>query len=509
MRFSLSAVLLCSSLSLLAACGPDPDALLTRARAESAAADDRAARLDLLEVLKARPDDAGALRLMAQTQIRLGDGEGALATLDKLAPAARRDPGLIRLRAEAELLRGRLDASLATLGQDPAPGAWRIRAAVALARQDSAGALSAFQAGVRAGRDPALLIDYARFLMSGEDYSGAARALAEARRAAGNTFAVLLLEGDLHAQQQQTGPAEQAYVAAAALAPRRVEPLLGRAALADAAGQLDAEALLVAEAGKLDPDNPRVGQWLVQVAQMKGDWQTVRDRLAPREASLDPRSPEGLAYAEALLNLGQPEQARAIFGRVLSLSPQNPYARMMLAEAQLATGDARVALDTIRPLADAPTADQRVLEIAERAAKASGDPAAATFAQRQAATAESDSRKLAANGQAAYARGDWNAALAAYTALNARGEDPDVLRRLALSASRAGQHDLAIASADRALALQADNPDMLFAAGLARYNAGRDPERARALLKAALVADPDNALFRTAEAQVRAAGPKT
>jgi Flp pilus assembly protein TadD len=53
-----------------------------------------------------------------------------------------------------------------------------------------------------------------------------------------------------------------------------------------------------------------------------------------------------------LLRLGRAEQARAIYAKALLLSPQNPFARLMLAEAQLATGDAATAYATVKPLAD-------------------------------------------------------------------------------------------------------------------------------------------------------------
>jgi hypothetical protein len=39
----------------------------------------------------------------------------------------------------------------------------------------------------------------------------------------------------------------------------------------------------------------------------------VRQLLAPHEVDLDPRTPNGLTYAEALLRLGHPEQARVMF----------------------------------------------------------------------------------------------------------------------------------------------------------------------------------------------------
>ncbi|MBC2669413.1 tetratricopeptide repeat protein [Novosphingobium piscinae] len=497
-------LLIGAGLLLLAGCGPDPAALLDRARSAIAAADDQAARLDLLGVLRARPEDPTALALLAEVQLRLGDGEGAITALDRLEAVRPPNPSSRRLRAEAELLRGKPAAALALIAQDRSAQAWRLRAAAALAQGDQAAAIAAYDSGLRAGADARLLVDYARLLLAAEDRAGALRLLTRLKQMAPKDFATLLLEGDVLSLAQNSTAAGAAYRAAAAAAPQRIEPLLGQAGLADAAGDDAAVERWVKAAEALAPDDPRVRHWRVQVAQLNGDWETVRRMLAPRESELDPRSPEGLAYAEALLNLGQPEQARALFRRTLALSPQNPYARLMLAEAELATGDAGQALETVRPLAGSAMAGDRELDLAERAARAAGLPEAGTFAQRRTATATTVARQLAGAGQAAYARGDWAAATAAYAALSARGEDAEVLRRLALAAGKAGQTDLAIRSADRALALQPNNPDTLFAAGVVRCDGGRDPIRGLALLEAAAAADPANALFRAALARVKA-----
>lgn len=505
MKRSILLAPLLAPLLALAACGDDPATLLARARTELAAGDDKAARLDLIAALKAKPDDAAMLDLLARVQLRLGDGDGALATVDRLAKAGASGPALTRLRAEAELRRGNPGAALALLAKDGDPDAFRIRAAADRAQGDDAAALDAYAAGMQAGGSKDLAIDYARFLMDGQDLAGADALLGRARSLAGDAFDVLMLAGDLRARQGRAAEALAAYQAAAAKAPRRIEPLLGQANVADAAGKGGEVERLVGLAAGIAPDDPRVGRWKIQLAQMKGDWEAIRATLAPHEGSLEPASADGFAYAEALLRLGQSEQARALFSRAVSLSPQNPYARLMLAEAQLATGDARTAFETVRPLAEASDATDRALDLAERAARAAALPEAAAIAARRAAPEAAENRRLSAQGLEAFARGDWSAATAAYAALNARGENPEVLRMFALSASQAGQHDAALPAADRALALRPDNPDMLYTAGLTRLNARRDTARALELLQAALTADPRNLVYRVAVARARLA----
>lgn len=506
MKRSLLMAPLLPALLALSACGDDPAALLARARTELAVGDDRAARIDLIAALKAKPDDAAMLDLLARVQVRLGDGDGALTTLDRLARAGGGPaPVLARLRAEAELARGNPAAALALLGRQDDPDAWRIRAAAQRAKGEDAAALDSYETGLRAGGGRDLAIDYARFLLSGQDLAGADAQLGHARALAGDTFDVAMLTGDLRARQGRAAEALAAYEAAAARAPRRIEPLLGQAELADAAGKTAEVERLVGLASGIAPDDPRVGRWKIQLAQLKGDWESVRAALGPRESSLEPASADGFAYAEALLRLGQAEQARALFSRAVSVSPQNPYARLMLAEAQLATGDARTAFATVRPLADASDATDRALELAERAARSAALPEAAAIATRRASPEAAANRKLSEQALAAFARADWPAAASAYAALSARDENPEVLRMLALSASQAGQPDAAIQAADRALALRPDNPDMLYTAGLTRLSARRDSARALELLQAALTADPRNLVYRLAVARARSA----
>ena len=501
-RILLHAALI-PALLTLASCGDDPATLIARAKTETAAGDDRAARIDLIAALKARPDDAEALSLLARVQLRLGDGEGALASVDRLERLGKGGGDLARLRSEAEFRRGNLDRALTLLGNDSSADAWRIRAAVRRAQGDDAAAQAAFEAGMKAGGNKDLAIDYARFLIGAQDLAGAAAMLDRARALARDDFDVLMLEGDLRVRQGRGGEALAAYQHAAAVSPRRIEPLLGQAELADAAGKTGEIERLIGLASGIAPDDARVKRWKIEIAQLKGNWETVRTTLGPGEATLDPASADGFAYGEALLRLGQPEQARALFSRAVSLSPQNPYARIMLAEAQLATGDARGAFETVRLLSAATDASDRVLELAERAARAASLPEAAAITARRTSPQEAENRRLAAQALAAFGKGDWAAAASGYAALSARGENPEVLRMLALATSQAGQHDAAIAAADRALALRPDNPDMSYTAGITRLNARRDTARALELLQAALTADPRNTVFRAAVARAR------
>lgn len=480
----------------LAACGDGAAEKIARARQELADMELAAARVDLANVLAEKGDDPALLLMLADVQLRLGDGDGAEATAARLEHVAKDRAEIRQIKAEAALLKGDPATALALLGGDQSATALRIRAGALLAMDDNAGALAALRLGAATGGDARLLADYARFLIDAGDLSGADRQIAALRKARPDSLDGSLLSADIAARRGRYDEAHATLAKAAGRYPRIPEPLLARATTYDLEGKLEEAVGMTAKAAELAPDDPRVRDLQVQFASMKGEWGKVRSLLARQEKTLDPISANGLSYAEALLRTGHPEQARAMFQRALTRSPNNPFSRVMLAEAQLAVGDAAAAYATVQPLAQGILAGPRELEIAAKAAEALNRPDAAAWRARQVAAVEGTAARLAGAGQAALAREDWNAAVAAYRQLLQTGEDADVLTRLALALSHSGQSAEAIRSADRARALRPDDPDTAYVAGIVRARGGLDRATGLALLRQAAEAAPGNVVFR-------------
>ncbi|MBA4353337.1 MAG: hypothetical protein C0409_01475 [Novosphingobium sp.] len=481
---------------LVASCGDDPAARITRAREEIATMELGAARVDLTAALADKGDDAELLKLLANVQLRLGDGDGAQASAARLERLGAKGAELARIKAEAALLRGHPDEALALLGNDNAPSAWRVRAAAKIALKDTAGGLAALERGAAAGGDPLLLRDYARFLIDAQDLDGAARQVAALSRVQADNFDALMLTADIAVRRGNMAQAHAALERVAKRYPKVPDPWIARATAFDIEGKLDEAIAMTGRAAAIAPDDSRVTDLKVQFAAMKGDWEQVRAVLAKQEGTLDPVSANGLTYAEAMLRLGHPEQARAMFQRALTRSPNNPYSRLMLAQAQLATGDASAAYATVRPLSDGLLAGPRELELAEKAARAMGSAEADGLKRRLVEARGSQSAELVRKGQAALLREDWNAAIAAYGQLAQTGKDAEVLKRLALALSHVGRTDEAIAAADQARALRPDDPDTAYMAGYVRAAGGKDRAAGLTLLKQASDADPGNALFK-------------
>lgn len=491
----LSALVL-PSLLALAACGGDPADRAAAARKAFAAEDYALARTDALAALEANSTDKDMLVLLAKAQLELKDGDGAQATLVRLQSTGANGDEITRMLAEAALLRGQERQVSSLLGNDQSPAAWRLRALAHLAEDDGPAALNAFRKGMAAGDDLPTARDFGRFLLDAQDYAGASQALGVMQKIGAERLDTLMFAGDLASRQGRQDEAQGFWTKAAERYPRRIEPLLALATGADIRGKVDEAAGFVAKAEMIAPKDSRVQSMSVQVAAEKGEWEKVRSTLAPRESALDARSFEGMAYAEALLALDHPEQARAWFAKALSLSPQNPYARLMLAESLLATGDGASALRTVRPLSDSVLAGKRELDLAVRAAQKANDPSLPALRARLSSPQIDANARAAGAAQAAMARRDWAGAVGALRQIAGYEGDAEVLKRLAFASSNGGMHDQAIGYADKALQIEPRNPDMLHIAGLVRMNAGRDPDQAQRLLKQASELDPANRVFR-------------
>jgi len=492
MKSSVRFALPLAVLLMLGACGESPESLLAKARQDFAAENYAQARTRLVAALEDRPGDREMLALLAETQLRLGDPDSAERAVERFERAGGQGAVLARMKAETALLRQDPRRALALLGADKSPDAWRIRAGSHLALGDEGAARAAFEQGIAVGGDVRLGAAYGRFLLLGEDFARAAWVLGRMQASAPRSYEAMVMAADLAAAQGRDGDAAAAYRKAVDAFPDRIAPMLALANQYDAAGRVDDAAKLVDQAAQVAPGDPQVEELHIQLLSEKGEWQAIREALQGRESSLPAGSALSMTYGEALLRLGHPEQARAIFRRAVLVLPGNPYSRLMLGEAQLATGDARGAWASLAPLAATTLAPAEVLRPAEQAARAVGADEAAALQARLDPARLKATMALVGQGEAALERQDWAAAAGVYERLLARGDDPEILKRLAMVKSRLGDAAAAIGYADRAVAHDPGNPDYLYIAGAARLEGGRDLPGARRLLEAAAAVDPAN-----------------
>ncbi len=493
-------------LAALTGCGQSPQDHLAEARKAFAADDFATTRKAAIAGLEDEPKNAEMLLLLARSLLRTGDPEGADFAVERLKRLGRSGPEVGRFEAEIALQRGHPDEALAMLGSDNKTDAWRIRALARIRNDDLDGAIAAFEKGMAAGDDPYLLAEYARFRLEASDLAGARRIIARLQTVAPAGFETLMLSGQLAGKSLDHRSALESFRKAAKVQPGRFEPILAQAETLETLGKLGAAEKLLGQAAEIAPRAPAVRSLKLLILSQKGEWTKIRDMLQTQELSLDPMSADGMTYGEALLRLGHPEQARVLFRRTVLLSPDNHYARMMLAEAELASEAPDNAYYTLEPLFETLLVNPRELELAERAARAAGwEDDAAKLKQRRMSPQFAAQSRLAGQAEGAIAKGDWDAAVAAYRSLLAHGEDAEVLNRLAYACSKANLDAEAMAFADRALRIDPEHAKHLYMAGKVRLDAGRDLSAARELLEKASQADPRNTEISATLARAKAA----
>ncbi|WP_198045725.1 tetratricopeptide repeat protein [Novosphingobium aquimarinum] len=396
MKLRTRLAILLLPLALLAGCQDDPQADFASARDSFAQGDYVAAANAATTGLRAAPDDVAMLRLLADSQLRSGDADGAARTIDRVERGGLEAPEVARLRAELALLEGEPQRALALVGKDGGADTRFVRAEALrqLGRQNEATAI--FEAGLAEGKDVRLATAYARARLTQGDTEGAARIYQRMREFAPKAYATRVLEGDLADAQGQTNAAIRAFAGVMKDFPNRAEPMIVLAALLDEKGKVKQAQAVLDKAEAIAPNDERLFALRVQLLSEQGKWKEIREALQGRESTLEPASALGMSYGEALLRLGHPEQARVLLSRAVLMRPQNPYPRMLLGEAQLATGDAEGAWDTLRPVAERPDANPQLLDVASKAAKAVGDPAAAGLSARLHDPAAPWNRKAAA-----------------------------------------------------------------------------------------------------------------
>ncbi len=332
------------------------------------------ARPDFQAILQDEPDNVQAQAALVRVFMAQDDPASALAMLDALAKRGAEPRNAALLRGEINLMLGRFDQALGAVANDPSAEAWRIRAIAYTGRNEPEQVQAAFENGLRApGPRARFLADYARFRLEKGELA-AARALArQAIQAAPQNLSALMVSGDAALARKQFRPALAWYSRASRIYPENRPALLGRIAMLGELKQFDKAHKVVTAARAMAPQDTDLLYYEAKIAADTKDWAKTRELLQPYETSLERMPAANALYAEALMRLGQEDQARVMLASQLLREPENRHVRMLLGEAKLATDDSEGALETLAPVAqwpDASAKERRLL--AEAEARASG-----------------------------------------------------------------------------------------------------------------------------------------
>lgn len=498
MPAGMKRTLILSAVLALTACGSDPAQDFAKARTAHAAHQYRSARVLLASSLAARPGDKAALLLQARTLLALGDGEGAGAALEPLRTLKQPRGDIDELAAEAALLRKVPDVALAMLGESETAEAHRLRALAAIQKGDLARAGGHFDKAMAAGGNARTLADFARYKLVTGDRQGAVKLAEEAMRTAPDELDTLLVAGQLAVGRGDLAAALDRYDRASKRYPDSLAALTGRAATLGDLGRTAEMERAVKSAAAFAPSDPTVIYLQARAAIARKDWAGARDAIQRVEATLPQLDPARVLYARALLNLRQPELGAAQLIPIVRAQPGNRAALTLMAECQLASGNASGALATMRPVVADPTARPEELALMAKIAKAAGDPQAQTFAARAAKPAPQALIADLSEADAAIRAKDWARAVVAYDRVLAvtDGRNPLVLNNMAYAQLMTGNLVKARSFADRAIREAPNNASVLDTAGWIRVRSGSDLGEAKRLLRLAAEKAPDNAAIR-------------
>ena len=479
---------------MLTACGLSPEEQVKRGEESFAANRFSSARLDLVAALKERPGDVRAAELLARTYLELGDGEAAMAALDGLAERDALPADGAILRGEADLLRGRFRKAIDHVAAESSADAWRIRALAHIGLEDIDSAAQAFDEGAGAsGPIARLRAEQARFEL-GRGNLAQARKLAEAALAQGpDVLEAQLATAQVAAADGRLGDALKAFEAASSAYPENRSALIGRIATLGDLGRTEGMKPLLEDLGARAPDDLSVRYLTARLAAASGDWERTRKELQEVEARLNELPQSRLLYGQALAELGLSELAATHLASYLRINPAHRLARRLLAGAQLESGNASAAVETLRPLAVRPEANVQELTLMAAATGAARSPDAATYAARAEFPAAEMLASELALADNAMKREDWRSAARSYSnVLEATGSGNIlVLNNAAYVQGQLGNYDPALKLARQALKKAPDNASVLDTTGWLMVRSG-DREGGLPLLRKAARLAPDN-----------------
>lgn len=332
------------------------------------------ARPDFQAILQDEPDNVRAQAALVRVFMAQDDPASALAMLDALAKRSAEPRNAALLRGEINLMLGRFDQALDAVANDPSAEAWRIRAIVYTGRNEPEQVQAAFENGLRApGARARFLADYARFRLEKGEVAAARDLARQAIQADPRNLSALMVSGDAALARKQFRPALAWYSRASSIYPENRPALLGRIAMLGELKQFDKARKVVTAARAMAPQDTDLLYYEAKIAADTKDWAKTRELLQPYETSLERMPAANALYAEALMRLGQEDQARVMLASQLLREPENRHVRMLLGEAKLATDDSEGALETLAPFAQWPDASARERRLlAEAEARASG-----------------------------------------------------------------------------------------------------------------------------------------
>lgn len=345
----------------------------------------RAARIELLNAIKADPGWALPHALQGRIYLELGDGGGAQAELDRARAAGMAEASLAHLLAHAYLLQGSPEQALAEAGKAAGPPitlayAARIaaRAEIALGAMDRAGA-ALDRAAQLAPNSSLVWSDIGHFRMLMGNIGGALEAAQKASALDPENLEAIMLTGQLVRGQYGLMAAIPWFEKALEIDPANIAVMGEMAATLGDAGRAGDMLAMTRKMLALDPGNARAFYLQAVLAARAGNTSLARSLAYRTRGQMD--DVPGMMLLQAVLELkdGNAEQAATKLEQLVARQPGNVTARRLLGTALWRSGDGASAIAALEPLARRGDADGYTLSVIGRAYEAEGDRDAASF----------------------------------------------------------------------------------------------------------------------------------
>ena len=371
------AAVLAASVALHAAPNSEARAAFAEARAHLKTNDLRAAKIELMNAIKADPGYIDALILQAKISLDLFDPLTAQSALEGAKAAGVSRGRIAHLLGAMHWLKGDLAEAEAVLADpDIAPAnrayADRIMARVAMDKGDFTAAQAAFDAAVAlAPEDSMIWTDIARLRFVTADQKGAIDAVGYALKLDPNNVRALEFRGILMRSQFGMVAALPWFERGLQIAPTDVPLLEEYGATLGEAGRYRDMLEVARRIIALDSRNSRAFYMQAVLAARVGNYELAK-RILPRAGSTFNEVPAAMLLdAICEYELGNYNRAVDQYQRLLAMQPRNRKVRALLAQALYRSGNPLDALDVIAEIAGRGDADSYSLMTAARAFEAS------------------------------------------------------------------------------------------------------------------------------------------
>ena len=351
----------------------------------------RAARIELLNAIKADPENPLTHALQGRIYLALGDGAAAEAEIQSAMRNGMNAGALSHLLAHAYLLQGDPDRALETASRaagSPKAQAYahRIaaRAAIILGENDrAAGQLDAALA--IAPRSSLLWSDIGRFRLINGNVGGAVEAAQKANMLNPSNIEALLLMGQLVRGQYGMLAAIPWFEKALKIDSGNMDAMSQFAATLGEAGQNTAMLALTRRMLTIDPDNAQAFYLQAVMAARAGKDSLARSLVYRIRGKMD--SVPAMMLLQSVLEMkdGNAEQAIARLEDLSRAQPANITVRRLLGLALWQAGDARATIAALEPITRRADADSYSLTLIGRAYEAIEDREAAAISLDRAA----------------------------------------------------------------------------------------------------------------------------